>query len=503
MASNEVPSAPPSVAIFAQVQSYIEQKKIPEAVKSLDSWLYGNKNVTPEDTVKVNQCVQNIILALQSQASEVEKQQAEAVKGLHPFKHAKKIQEANTKREGALAPIQQLVSSATKIKISADRLLHTKEVAPQLSEKTYVRSAKEALPVNIENLATALTQLLEQKEEEDNKPLEHFLQEQSQESLHHIIPLVLSRPLPDDRKVRLIKRLQEMYPQSTKYFQYNLGREEGFFRTIQPKGMEVAVHHLQEKGALTLPCEVSSDVEVLNDRLVQLAKQNDQTIHTFIAGDFTSEYKSPHWTPVMFYRSDDNKEYRIVITDSIDSKNPMSTSWKMLTRLENISQEITAQTGKPCKIMYFNEERQRDSNNCSIFSLHDVIRYSKNTALIKNYFENLLQVFHDSPQAKGLAVHTLPHYGFMRSAQSITQIEKNLATSVQYASEKRAAKLRERRAKLDLKDYMEVEVRNKESGDMEKKKQNVFIARQAQKYDGIIWKHILSEEQKPFQTANK
>jgi hypothetical protein len=475
--------------VFSQMRHYIDPKKIPTVVKSLDTALSNMNSVKKEEAQRVNQCVQDILSTLAMLAEAVEKKYAEAVRKIPPLHEEEARQPFDNARKKILTSLQPIVALLTKIKIKAARLQENKEKIVQVKAKPELPSAQETL--YLKYLVSQLEQLLPEGpvlQANQKTALEDFLRKQAEENLHLLIPLVLHRTIQHSKKEHLIDVLESLYPQSKEYFSYESGQ-----RLILPHGMEIAVAHLQKKGAISLPCEVFGDMLHLQERLLLLAKKGEKTVHTFLFANCAAELGRAHWAPLLFYPNDDGSEYRLVITNSIGT---LESGSMLVGMLKQIGREITAKTNKPCKIFFFEQQRQRDSANCSLFALHDVVRFSKSRELIRSYFENLLAVYQNHPKDEAIALDTLPHHDFMRPTQSIKQIEKDFAQSVRYASQTRAKKLKEKRAKLDRADYRVVAVFNKSSRQIEMKKQNFFIARQAVKYDALIWKHIISEAQK-------
>jgi hypothetical protein len=449
----------------------ITQNKIEDAVIAIDTWLHDVSSITKKDFALVEQCVGGILSHLRAKV------------------------ERTHMAEEQLAPIHHLVAMTAKIKLRANNLEQHIALKPHFQGK---KETHKMPSDHTERLATELTQLLEQ----GTSQVDHFLLTQSLENLREVVPLVLHRPLPNDRKRVLIRQLREYYPHIDEYLHYEDPEEDPLFgnrntgklifRTVRPKGMEVAVRHLHDQGVLSAPCSVLDDMDKAETQLLERAFEiRPPAIHTFIVGNFQTTEQTAHWTPVMFYPSEDGTEYRMVVTDSAGQR----AKGIVFDRLRAISQTIASRTGKPCKFLFFNETRQRDHFNCSVFSLQDVIRFCKSTKLIKAYFENILAVHKNDEYAAryGINVQVLPHYGFMKSTQSISQIQKEIAASTKVASRARAEKLEERLKRQSAKDFVEVEVQNEVTGQTLLKKQNLFTARQAEKYDAIIWGHIFAD----------
>lgn len=280
--------------------------------------------------------------------------------------------------------------------------------------------------------------------------------------------------------VNLRNYLTSSFPSWDHYFTFSPGFYENTYRfedrTFSQNGVQFLVEYLKLKSKIDYPCYVLLSESELKEKMLEV-------IHSGAKAAFITRapfFRMPHWTSFYIDASGDAEPF-CLITDSIGQHNPF---------LEEILKQVQEKTSPPLKIYNLTIARQYDLFNCAIFALFDAIEYPKYQAIWSQFLLKAQSINKQSVnppneeenqgQSKKIAIDTLP-LSFMR----ISQLEKPILQHLEIFKE----------SQEEIKEFTNKWERNKRPL-APGKTENIFIAKKAARFEGLIWEHIIMEEYK-------
>jgi hypothetical protein len=232
----------------------------------------------------------------------------------------------------------------------------------------------------------------------------------------------------------VINQLREMFPEIKTYIDNNP-------QILTPKGVGFVINHLKEKGSLNdVPCHVCAHHNEFKMKVQETIAQFEKNAKnvpegqkpgvmscTFVLTHQQAPFtrlSGPHNTPVLLQR-DSEGVWTAVISDSMGKGN----EW--YNHLAKISLEDAFKAAEPSlglDIYSFNGcNRQTDSSNCPIFSIRDVVQFSKNAKEIVGWIKDKGNPEFCPPpfapsKIKEYKFNTLPPY-MMKTTQSFSAIQ--------------------------------------------------------------------------------
>ncbi|MBS0656253.1 MAG: hypothetical protein JSR46_10780 [Verrucomicrobia bacterium] len=302
-----------------------------------------------------------------------------------------------------------------------------------------------------------------------------------------------------EQKIHLRKFLTREFPAHKEYMEYLVGdkdKKDYHERYIMPAGIEAIVEHLhnKERDPITLPLTIAPRFKTFEDFCDKLAKGEEVAFpQMFIIRCYKHHLKMPnndsqlskHMSAVYVYRTKTGV-IRIVSTDSVKDE------WLSLRRsLHQVVHNIQ-QKKKEVELFCFDIMRQYDEHNCAVFALNDSVEFCSNQGILDDFLSKVeaKEASVDIPgrgekkvTIKIANITTLP-LGFILPMQSVSAMNKYI--DKYQAEEKELAKYEKSK-----KAHVDVDVLDKTSGGLVRKKQNILAERRGDKFEGLLWNKII------------
>jgi hypothetical protein len=245
----------------------------------------------------------------------------------------------------------------------------------------------------------------------------------------------------------VINRLREMFPEIGKYIVQNTYNQH---QILTPEGVGFVINYLKKKGSLNeVPCHVCADYGAFEMKVQETIAHAKNVLEGQEPGVMSCTFiltsKNPpqglgipglgdaHNTPVLLQR-DTKGVWTAVISDSVGesgmyngiAKMSLERAFKEAFKMDEPSPDLDIYNFNGC-------DRQTDSSNCPIFSIRDVVQFSKNAKEIVDWIKDngnpeFYQPYQpdqplDAPsKIKEYKFNTLPPY-MMKTTQSFSAIQ--------------------------------------------------------------------------------
>lgn len=259
----------------------------------------------------------------------------------------------------------------------------------------------------------------------------------------------------------ILTNLKELYPSINHLFSdtknsYDKNNpirpmKDGIERQVlAPSGIQLIVDHLKNKGSLSLDCHVHASFSEMKENLKNqieafmtnpgehqccfLVRQEGSGI--YLPSFFNKEGaisigmwpEGTHITPVYVQKTAEGL-FKVIISDSVGLEGAYSTS---LAKMINETFKEVFPDSDPAKLYIFKPKRQHSPTNCGIFSIRDVVQFSKHREEIMKWIEEHQTEEIDDEFANYIPVESFPPF-MMKTTQSlntIQQYEKKEKTTV-------------------------------------------------------------------------
>jgi len=284
------------------------------------------------------------------------------------------------------------------------------------------------------------------------------------------VRLIFKEGLPAALRQRLRSNLRNLTRDTSAYF-------EGFGHSVlNNEGISTILNYLGSRQTrtggplLTMPCSSLHNYDCIN-AIEHAITQEESSPQTFIvtnriepaSASLDIDASNTHRTPLLLLPMG-NKRFRLLITDSY----PGDYNAGLRQDLNNLKIRLE-QSGHTLEILFFAEKRQADFTNCPIFSLHDVVRFNTNRVRLQSL---IAQTNPNVPVVLPL--------GFLIPTQSQTTVNRYIETH---------------RENVPFTENAITRFRNRFERALEEgstQRENRFIDRNMDRYEGIIWEHLLT-----------
>ncbi len=349
----------------------------------------------------------------------------------------------------------------------------------QSSQHAPITSAP-SIPSSVDAMKSTILNLLSSNENLSSLIVPHSLQNFAQAVL-----LIFKEGLQTDLTCRLRHKLRTLTRDTSHYLDIR-GNGHAFLRQ---EGISIILHYLRSKRTrtgsplMTMPCSVLPNYDCIN--AIEHAIIQEQTSPlSFIAinrprnpDNNDIDQVSNHPTPLLLFPMS-NKRYRLLMTDSI-------ANGKKFTLIDDLRDLVNRlqQNGYILEIFSFDEIRQADSSSCPIFTIHDVIYFNKALTRLQNLI---------SQAALGTPI-VLP-LEFLLPAQLKLLPQQQPLIINDYIQKHRGNPIITENDIVRFQNRYERALGEITTSSGMTIKQNCFTARQMNRYEGIIWKHLLLTE---------
>ncbi len=358
---------------------------------------------------------------------------------------------------------------------------HTAPPSPQISTATTTwptqvsvsSSASSSTPPPVPPVVTAAKNAILEALR-SNGDLAPVMTTYSRQNFAQSVRLIFKEGLPNDLKHRLRDKLRNLTRDTSAYFQ-----DCDTNRILNNEGISTVLNYLRSRQTrtggplMTMPCRSLHNHDCINaiEHAITQAENSPQTfiVTNRLATSLTRrgihdiDGGNAHRTPLLLLPMG-NKRFRLLITDSV----PGTYNEGLREDLNDLKIRLE-QSGHTLEILFFAEKRQADSTNCPIFSLHDVVRFNTNRVRLQSI---IAQTNPNTPVVLPL--------GFLIPTQSQTTVNRYIATH---------------RENVPFTENAITRFRNRFERALEEsstQRQNRFIDRNMDRYEGIIWEHLLT-----------
>ncbi len=361
--------------------------------------------------------------------------------------------------------------------LSLHTATHTPPPSPQISAATTTwptpvsvsSSASSSVPPPVPPAVTAAKNAILEalRSESDLAPL---ITTHGRQNFAHAVRLIFKEGLGTNLKHCLRDELRNLTRDTRAYFQGNYPHS-----ILNNEGIATILNYLRSRQTrtggplMTMPCRSLHNYDCIN-AIEHAITQEESSPQTFIVtnrppspASLDIDASNTHRTPLLLLPMG-NKRFRLLITDSVPGK----YNEGLREDLNNLKIRLE-QSGHTLEILFFAEQRQADYTNCPIFSLHDVVRFNTNRVRLQSLIE---QVNPDTPVVLPL--------GFLIPTQLLATVNRYIETH---------------RENVPFTENAITRFRNRFERALEGApmlKLNRFIDRNMDRYEGIIWEHLLT-----------
>ncbi len=274
------------------------------------------------------------------------------------FKKDKNPPKAET-TDPSISPVVH--NTIEKSKKTSPELLKVNAAVSQIPTPVIEEALKEELDLS---LTPEYEKLLDAVNKKDKEAFQDLLSKIPKQKLADLIPEILQKVAPrlsNQETAFIFQNLIEKFPEVKEYMTLHNDNP-----ILAPKGVEILVDYLKEKGSLKVDCFVCNDIADFIQKWEGIQSAQAGSKFSFIVR-CRSEFPSPftnHMTPI--YAEKTEKGWNVLHSDAAGdfSSIPITVYFAQIIKTPDIA-FYSGGSG-----------RQRDPTSCPVFCLRDIVQCS-------------------------------------------------------------------------------------------------------------------------------